>query len=135
MTRALCGIFFGIVITREDFKEAFKSELNNLFREKKKKKMEDIDDFLDDAWCLKRVEKKLFSKEGITLILSSDNYDSCDDRVDDMIIGIELKVVNIRKKKGPTRFDLADEDKTAFTEFLLTASIEKIPKFILRAPV
>ena len=134
MTRTLCGIFFGVVITREELKECFKDDLDRLFMEKKKKKMDDLDDFLDDARSLGRVEKKLLP-EGTTLILSSDHYDCCDDRVDDMIIGIELKVINIRRKKGPTSFDLDNSEKDAFTEFLLAAGIEKAPKFILRAPV
>ncbi len=134
MTRTLCGIFFGIVITREELKKFFKDDLDALYLEKKRKSMKDIDDFLDDAKSLKRVQDKLFP-EGVSLILSSDNYDCCDERVDDIIIGIELKVVNIRKKRGPVSFDLNDDEKNEFTEFLLASDICKTPKFILRSPV
>jgi hypothetical protein len=134
MPRTLCGIFFGIIITREELKEYFKDDLDRLFRENKKKKMKDLDDFLDGSKGLEIVQDKLLP-EGQTLILSSDHFDCCDDRVDDMILGIEIKVVNIRKKKGPTSFDFDHEDRVDFQEFLLAAGIKKDPKFILRAPV
>ncbi len=134
MTRTLCGIFFGIVITREELKKFFKDDLDTLYQMRKKKSMKDLDDFLDNAKSLKRVQDKLFP-EGVSLILSSDHYDCCDDRVDDMILGIEIKVVNIRKKRGPTSFDLSDNEKDQFTEFLLASDICRTPKFILRAPV
>ena len=134
MTRTLCGIFFGIVITREEFKEVFEDELDALFKKKKKKSMEDIDDFLDDAKGLMCVQKALLPK-GATLILSSDHYDRCHDKADDLILGIELKVVDIRRKRGPTTITLSSRKQDEFTEFLLASSIEKTPTFILRAPV
>jgi len=130
----LCGIFFGIVITRKELKKYLGNDLDSLFEKKKKKKMNDLDEFLDDSKGLEIVQNKLFP-EGISLILSSDHFDWSDDKVDDMILGVQIDVVNIRKKKEPTSFDFDPEDRDEFRKLLRDKGIEKEPAFILRAPV
>ena len=69
------------------------------------KSMEDIDDFLDDAEMLEKVQDKLFPK-GTTLILSSDHYGCDDERYTDMILGIEVDEINVRKMKSPVAINL-----------------------------
>ena len=132
--RSLCGIFYGIVMTRDDFKSIFETDLDELYNKKKNESMGSVDDFLDDAKGLKSIQDNLFPK-GTTLILSSDHYDDCDERVDDMILGIEVKVIDIQRKKGPTSLKLKSSKIKKFREFLLAYSIEEPPAYILRAPV
>lgn len=134
MTRTLASFFYGIIITREKLKEHFEKELKEIFKEKGKKKTKTLDDFLDDARGLLTVQKKLLPR-GCTLILSSDHYDCPHPKLDDMILGIEIKVIDVSVVRRPTRIHIKEKKRVLLEEFLLSNSIEEIPNYIFRAPV
>ncbi len=133
MTRTLASFFYGIVITRENLKEHFGKELEEIFKEKGKKRTKTLDDFLDDAKGLLTVQKNLLPK-GCTLILSSDHYECPHPKMEDMILGFEIKVVDVSTVRRPTRIHLKEKKRTVLEEFLLSNSIEETPSYIFRAP-
>ncbi len=131
--RSTSGIFYGVVITRPYLIEILGDDLQKLYETNRKKSTDSIDDFLDSTKGLKKVQDELFP-ENVTLILASDLYRGCDERVDDMILGIEIKAVQLQRKKSPTTIYLSSKKRKAFKEILLAFSIEETPRYILRAP-